>query len=257
MRAGSSRYAVVTVFGVALALAGCGDGKQANTQPASAAAGYRGCRRRRCAADIRFLRPRRGDQQGRPARAGRRLPEQGLFTEGSDVKEGELLFAIEKGPYQAAVDQAKAGIVTAEATLKLADIEVGRQTELLAKNVGAQARVDEVVAKQGEANGNLLAQKATLEKAQLQLGYTDVASPISGRIGRANISVGNFVGPSSGTLATIVSQDPIYVSFPVTQREILEIRGGAGSPAISRSTCNSPMAPAMRSPARSTSSTSP
>ena len=96
------------------------------------------------------------------------------------------------------------------------------------RNVGTQARVDEVTAKQGEARGNLLAQKAALEKAQLQLSYTDITAPIAGRIGRANISVGNFVGPNSGTLATIVSQDPIYVSFPVTQREILAVRKEQG-----------------------------
>jgi membrane fusion protein (multidrug efflux system) len=124
------------------------------------------------------------------------------------------------------VNQAKASIVTSEAALKLADIEVGRQTELFSRNVGAQARVDEVTAKQGEARGSLLAQKANLEKAELDLGYTDIKAPIAGRIGKANISAGNFVGPNSGTLATIVSQDPIYVTFPVTQREILAVRKG-------------------------------
>ena len=70
----------------------------------------------------------------------------------------------------------------------------------------------------------MLAQKAALERAQLNLGYTDIRAPIAGRIGRANIAVGNFVGASSGALATIVSQDPIYVGFPVTQREILAYR---------------------------------
>jgi membrane fusion protein (multidrug efflux system) len=70
----------------------------------------------------------------------------------------------------------------------------------------------------------MLAQKAALEKAELQLSYTDIISPIAGRVGRASVSVGNFVGPSSNALATIVSQDPIYASFPVTQREILDIR---------------------------------
>jgi membrane fusion protein (multidrug efflux system) len=84
--------------------------------------------------------------------------------------------------------------------------------------------VDEVTAKQGEARGNVLAQKANLEKAELDLGYTEIKAPIAGGIGKANISPGNFVGPNSGTLATIVSQDPIYVTFPITQREILAVR---------------------------------
>jgi len=150
--------------------------------------------------------------------------EKRLFTEGSTVKEGDLLFVIEKGLYQAAVDEAKAGVEKAEATLQLADLEVERQTDLFKRNVAAKAKLEEVTAKQGEARGALLAEKAALEKAQLQLSYTDIRAPITGRIGRATISVGNFVGPSSGPLATIVSQDPIYVSFPVTQREILEFR---------------------------------
>ena len=75
----------------------------------------------------------------------------------------------------------------------------------------------------------MLAQRAALEQgAELNLGYTDIRAPIAGRIGRANVSVGNFVGPSTGPLATIVSQDPIYVGFPVTQRDILEYRKDEG-----------------------------
>jgi membrane fusion protein (multidrug efflux system) len=223
-----------SLFGLSfagLALAGCGDGKQ-NAPQASApppavtvvkvvsadvkpTASFTGRVEAMFKVDLR-------------ARVDGFL-EKRLFKEGADVKEGELLFVIEKGLYQAAVDQAKAGIATADATLKLADIEVGRQSELLQKNVGTQAKLDQVTATQGEARGNMLAQKATLEKAQLQLGYTDIAAPIAGRIGRSNLSVGYFVGPNSGTLATIVSQDPIYVSFPVSQREIMAVRKDQGT----------------------------
>jgi membrane fusion protein (multidrug efflux system) len=77
----------------------------------------------------------------------------------------------------------------------------------------------------------VLAQKAALQRAELQLSYTDIRSPIAGRIGRANVAVGNFVGASSGALATIVSQDPIYAGFPVTQREMLAYRKERGNPA--------------------------
>jgi membrane fusion protein (multidrug efflux system) len=150
--------------------------------------------------------------------------EKRLFDEGADVKEGDLLFVIEKGLYKAAVDEAQAQVTRAEATLQLAEIEVKRQTELVQKAASPQARLDETIARRGEAHGALLAAKANLEKAQLQLGYTDITAPISGRISRTYVSVGNYVTPSTGPLATIVSQDPIYVSFPVTQRELLELR---------------------------------
>jgi membrane fusion protein (multidrug efflux system) len=217
----------------AIALSGCGDGKQAN--PAASAPNPAVTVVKVGAQEIRPTvtftgRVAAKEKVDLRARIDGFL-EKRLFTEGADIKEGDLLFVIEKGLYQAAVDQAKASIVTAEATLKQADLEVDRQSQLVARNAGTQAKLDEVVAKQGEARGNLLSQKAALEKAELQLSYTDVRAPVAGRIGRASVSVGNFVGTSSAALATIVSQDPIYVTFPVTQREILAVRKeNAGKP---------------------------
>lgn len=154
--------------------------------------------------------------------------EKRLFTEGSDVKDGDLLFTIEKGLYQAAVDQAKGALEQAQSSLKLADIEVDRQTQLFQRNVSAQATLDQATAKQGEARGAVLVQKAALEKAELQLSYTDIRAPITGRIGRASVSVGNYVTATSNALATIVSQDPIYVNFPISQRELLLVRKEQG-----------------------------
>ena len=150
--------------------------------------------------------------------------EKRLFSEGQNVNEGDLLFVIEQAPYKASMVEIEADIQKAQAALKLAEVEVGRATQLVSREVGTQKRVDETTAKQGEARGELARLKASLEKAQLQLSYTEIRAPLAGRIGRATISVGNFVGPSSGPLATIVRQDPIYISFPVTQREMLEFR---------------------------------
>jgi membrane fusion protein, multidrug efflux system len=214
------------VLSAVLLVTGCGDSKQAN--PTAAAPPPAVTVVKVTAAEIKPATTFTGrieakDKVDLRARVDGFL-EKRLFTEGADVKEGDLLFVIEKGLYQAAVDQAKAALETAEATLKLADIDVDRQTQLLQRNVVAQVTLDQVTAKQGEARGTMLAQKAALEKAELQLSYTDIKSPISGRIGRASMSVGNFVGPSNSALATIVSQDPIYAGFPVTQREMLAVR---------------------------------
>lgn len=150
--------------------------------------------------------------------------EEKLFIEGQDVKQDDLLFVMEKGQYQAAVDQAQGAIESAQAGLALANIEVERQTTLVAKSAAAQNQLDLAIAKQSEAKGSLTQLNAALEKAKLDLGYTEIRAPIDGRIGRSIYSIGNFIGPSSNVLATIVSQDPIYVTFSVSQREILEIR---------------------------------
>jgi membrane fusion protein, multidrug efflux system len=150
--------------------------------------------------------------------------EKRLFEEGADVKAGDLLYVLEKAPYEAEVEQAMATIARAEATLRVAELSAERQTTLVKKSVAAQAVLDDVLAKQGEAKGDLQRQQAALKQAELDLGYTDIRTPISGRVGRAIFSVGDFVGPSSGTLTTVVSQDPIYVTFPVSQRELLDVR---------------------------------
>ena len=150
--------------------------------------------------------------------------EKRLFNEGQDVKKGDLLFVIEQAPYKSAIAEIKAEIQKAEATLTLADIEVKRATDLVAKQVGTQKRLDDVTMQQARSRGEIARLKASLEKAELYLSYTEIRAPLAGRIGRATVSVGNYVGPSSEPLATIVRQDPIYVSFPVTQREMLQIR---------------------------------
>jgi membrane fusion protein, multidrug efflux system len=222
-----SMLSTVAALGAALLLAGCDRGKQADqasaATPPTPVTVVKVTTHAISPATTFTGRIQAKDKVDLLARVSGFL-EKRLFTEGADVKDGDLLFVIEKPPYQATVDQAKAALETAQATLKLADIDVERQTQLVQRNVGAQAVLDQAVAKQGEARGNMLAQQAALEKAELDLGYTDIRTPLTGRIGRATVSVGNYVSPANGALATVVSQDPIYATFPVTQREVLAVR---------------------------------
>ncbi len=149
------------------------------------------------------------------------------FTEGDMVEKGNLLFAIEKGPYEARLGEVDASIAAAQASLKLAQIEVDRQTTLVARQAAAQAVLDQVTAQADQARAALQSAEATRADAELNLGYTDIVAPFTGRIGLASVSVGAYVGPNSGSLATIVSQDPMYVTFPVTQRQLLNFRESA------------------------------
>jgi membrane fusion protein, multidrug efflux system len=150
--------------------------------------------------------------------------EQRNFTEGQQVKKGDLLFRIEQATYKAAVEQARAALARAKATEVNAKLQLERGKELLRTNNIAQATVDQRAADENAAQASVMEAQAQLEQAEINLGYTEIRSPIDGRIGLATFTVGNLVQPSSGRLATIVSQDPIYVIFQVSQRNVLEYR---------------------------------
>jgi membrane fusion protein (multidrug efflux system) len=145
------------------------------------------------------------------------------FVEGDDVKSGDLLFVLEKDAYEDEIAQIRGQITAAEGTLLLAEIEVQRQETLVERKAVAQALLDQATAKHSQALGDLQRLRAALKRAELDLGYTDIRASMDGKIGRSLYSVGDVVGPSSGALATIVSQDPMYVTFPVTARELLEV----------------------------------
>jgi membrane fusion protein (multidrug efflux system) len=149
--------------------------------------------------------------------------EKVLFTEGQQVKTGSLLYQIEKTQYQAAVDQANANLAAAEAQELNAQLQFNRSSELVKTNNVPQATVDQNRAALDSAKASVLQNKAALTIAQENLSYTDIASPIDGRIGLTTFTQGNLVNPASGVLATIVSDDPTYVEFPVSMRQIADI----------------------------------
>jgi membrane fusion protein (multidrug efflux system) len=153
-----------------------------------------------------------------------------LFTEGQDVKVGDLLYQIEKVQFQAQVDQAKANLASAEALTINANLQYGRNAELAKDQWRPQSAVDQTKAALDSDRAKVLQTRAALTQAEVNLGYTDIRSPIDGRIGRTAYTLGNLVNPASGVLATIVSQDPMYVLFPVSVRDLEVIRASRSGP---------------------------
>ncbi len=146
------------------------------------------------------------------------------FTEGQEVAVGDLLFTIEPDRYEAVVRQREADLEKARADEQNASAQLLRREELSQKDFVSKSEVDELRAAKAIATAGISQAEAALAAAQLDLDYTRISAPITGRIGLASFNVGNLVGPSSGALATIVSGDPIYVHFPLSHRELLNAR---------------------------------
>jgi membrane fusion protein (multidrug efflux system) len=150
--------------------------------------------------------------------------EEVLFKEGDIVKEGQPLYRIEKDAFQAAVDQAEGTLAASNAKKLLTAIQYQRAEELMRTSTGTAVTRDQALTADRAADAQILIDKANLETTKINLGYTTITSPISGKIGRTSITKGNVVSPQSGTMTTIVSQDPTYVLFPVSQRQIMQVR---------------------------------
>ncbi len=162
------------------------------------------------------------------------------FIEGRIVKKGQVLFKIERAPYEVVVDQRKAELASAEAAQANAEADYKRKRSLKGRNVVSEASLDQSRAAKLTAEANVLKAKAALRAANLDLGYTTVVSPISGKISMSKYSVGNLVGPSSEPLATVTSIDPIYVTIGVSEKQMIDAR----KKGISLK--NPPVAPALR-----------
>lgn len=150
------------------------------------------------------------------------------FAEGQEVREWQDLFILEDGAYEARLAVARASLAGAQAALRDAEGRLQRNQELRRTQAVSQAALEEIQAARDTAQANVTAAEASVRQADLNLSYTTIRAPIAGRIGTAAFAVGSFVGPSSGALARVVQVDPIRVVFSVSDRTILDFRGGAG-----------------------------
>ncbi|MDR5751527.1 MULTISPECIES: efflux RND transporter periplasmic adaptor subunit [unclassified Caballeronia] len=147
------------------------------------------------------------------------------FTEGADVKAGQRLYKIDPAPYIAALNNARATLAKAQANVATQNALVGRYKVLVAANAVSKQDYDNAFAAQGQAVADVAAGKAAVDTAQINLGYTDVVSPISGRTGLSQVTPGAYVQASAATLLTTVQQlDPVYVDLTQSSVEGLKLR---------------------------------
>jgi membrane fusion protein, multidrug efflux system len=147
------------------------------------------------------------------------------FEEGANVKEGQVLFQIDPVPLQAVLNSARASVAKAEAALKESKARAARYQELVKINAISQQVYDEAVATLGQNEADLLATRAAVQTAELNLGYAQVNAPISGRIGKALVTEGALVSAAEAThLAVIRQLDPVYFDFTQSSTEVLRLK---------------------------------
>ncbi|MGA8379660.1 MAG: efflux RND transporter periplasmic adaptor subunit [Stellaceae bacterium] len=147
-----------------------------------------------------------------------------LFKEGDRVSQGQTVFTLDPAPFKAVLDQRKAEVAAATAALTYADLQARRGRELIKTKTIPQKELDQRESVLLKDRAALDQANAAAEAAEVDLSYTQIKSPIAGRIGQAAFSPGNLVGPDSGTLATVVKEDPIQIVFNVPQRQLIEAR---------------------------------
>lgn len=146
------------------------------------------------------------------------------FKEGALVKRDEVLFIIDASEFDAKRDVAVAKVERAKASIEEAENQLVRYARLTESGTFSPAQHDKAKAEAGKARAELSGAKADLQRADLDVGYTKVASPLGGRIGGSSVDVGNLIGPDSGILATVVDLDPIRVNFTVSERDYLNYK---------------------------------
>ena len=162
-----------------------------------------------------------------------------LFREGSDVRAGQPLFEIDSAPYRAALASAAASVARAQANLTQSAAQAERYKPLLEANAISKQDYVNAVASQAQAEADVAAGRAAVQTAQINLSYTSVVSPISGRIGRALVTEGALVGQGEATPLAIVQQiNPIYVNFTQSTTEVMRLRRAVESGQLKRSGAN-------------------
>jgi RND family efflux transporter MFP subunit len=146
------------------------------------------------------------------------------YQEGQPVRKGQLLYEIDPRPFQAALDQAKANLARQEAVLKTARLDLERVQRLLPQNAVSIRDRDTAVGREASAQAEVLAARAAVEKAQLDLGFTRITSPIDGIAGLSKAQLGNLVGPGSANavLTTVSQVDPIKAYIPLSEQQYLQ-----------------------------------
>src|SRR5881394_91568 len=148
-----------------------------------------------------------------------------LFEEGSNVKEGQILFEIDPAPLQASLDSARASMAKVQAALNESKATVDRYQELVPINAISKQVYDQAVAVLGQNEAELLAAKAAVQTAELNLGYAQVTAPISGRIGKALVTEGALVSATEATQLAVIRQlDPVYFDFTQSSTEVLRLK---------------------------------
>src|SRR6201981_3805440 len=150
--------------------------------------------------------------------------EKRLFVEGAEVKKDDLLYQLERPPFQAQVENNKATVAQLQAQHRNAQLTLERAQYLLKTPAGQQSTVDSALASERSLAAQIEAAKAQLQIAEINLGYTEIRAPIDGKLRPTDVTEGNVVSPTSGTLANLVSQDPMYVLYSVSVRAGLDLR---------------------------------
>ena len=151
--------------------------------------------------------------------------ERRTFTEGSEVQKGDLLFLIDRKPFEAKVRQLEAQVERRQASLAKTERDVNRLRPLYERNAASQLDYDNALSAREEAESELVSARAELEQAQLELSYTEIKAPLNGLVGAREVSTGALVGPGGKSLLTTVQQvDPMWVTFNMTATEYLKVR---------------------------------